>query len=199
MMKWSLDNTFYDGQAEATNAMPIFRYAEILLIYAEAKAELGEFTSDIWNKTIKLLRERAGVNGKEPETADTYMQETYYPNISDKYLLEIRRERAIELIAEDRRYDDLMRWKAADLLAANRTKWEGIYVCFYKGTKPSIAGVKFVQLGGNLTLSGDKSGYLVWGEAFQREWDDKKYLRPIPRNVWVINPALEQNPGWEEN
>lgn len=121
MMKWSLDNTFYDGQAEATNAMPIFRYAEILLIYAEAKAELGEFTSDIWNKTIKLLRERAGVNGKEPETADTYMQETYYPNISDKYLLEIRRERAIELIAEDRRYDDLMRWKAADLLAANRT------------------------------------------------------------------------------
>ena len=196
--------------------MPIFRYAEILLIYAEAKAELGEFTSDIWNKTIKLLRERAGVNGKEPETADSYMQDTYYPNISDKYLLEIRRERAIELIAVDRRYDDLMRWKAADLLAANRTKWEGIYipkvnegydldgdgkndVCFYKGTKPSIAGVKFVQLGGNLTLSDDKSGYLVWGEAFQREWDDKKYLRPIPRNVRVINPALEQNPGWEEN
>ena len=216
MMKWSLDDTFYDGQAEATNAMPIFRYAEILLIYAEAKAELGEFTSDTWNKTIKLLRERAGVNGKEPETADSYMQETYYPDIADKYLLEIRRERAIELIAEDRRYDDLMRWKAADLFAANRTKWEGIYipkvnegydldgdgkndVCFYKGTKPGISGVKFVQLGGNLTLSGEKSGYLVWGEAFQREWDDKKYLRPIPRNVRVINPALEQNPGWEEN
>lgn len=72
----------------------------------------------------------------------------------------------------------------------------------YASTKvlnPSIAGVKFVQLGGNLTLSDDKSGYLVWGEAFQREWDDKKYLRPIPRNVRVINPALEQNPGWEEN
>mgnify|MGYP002241745016 CR=1 FL=1 len=63
--------------------MPIFRYAEILLIYAEAKAELGEFTSDTWNKTIKLLRERAGVNGKEPETADSYMQETYYPDIAD--------------------------------------------------------------------------------------------------------------------
>ena len=56
------------------------------------------------------------------------MQETYYPDIADKYLLEIRRERAIELIAEDRRYDDLMRWKAADLFAANRTKWEGIYI-----------------------------------------------------------------------
>ena len=68
-----VDDTFYDGQAEATNAMPIFRYAEILLIYAEAKAELGEFTSDTWNKTIKLLRERAGVNGKEHETADSYI------------------------------------------------------------------------------------------------------------------------------
>ena len=53
----------------------VIRFAEILLIYAEAKAELGEFTSDTWNKTIKLLRERAGVNGKEPETADSYMQE----------------------------------------------------------------------------------------------------------------------------
>lgn len=50
-----------------------------------------------------------------------------------------------------------------------------------------------------LNVSDTKSGYLVWGEAFQREWDDKKYLRPIPRNVRVINPALEQNPGWEEN
>lgn len=215
MMKWSLDDMFYDGQAEATNAIPIFRYAEILLIYAEAKAELKEFTSDVWNKTIKLLRERAGVKGMEPEIADTYMQETFYPNITDKYLLEIRRERAIELIAEDRRYDDLMRWKAADLLSSSRTTWEGIYipeinkgydldgdgkadVCFYTGNKPSISGVKFVKLGGNLTLSGSDSGYLVWGAEFQREWEDKKYLRPIPRNVRVLNPALEQNPGWED-
>lgn len=109
-----------------------------------------------------------------------------------------------------------MRWKAADLFAANRTKWEGIYipkvnegydldgdgkndVCFYKGTKPVFQESSSCSLAVTSPFRAKKSGYLVWGEAFQREWDDKKYLRPIPRNVRVINPALEQNPGWEEN
>lgn len=161
MMKWSLDDTFYDDQAETTNVMPIFWYAKILLIYAETKIELGELTSGTWNKAIKLLRGRTGVDGREPETANSYMQETCYPDIADKYLLETRRERAIELIAEDRRYDDLIRWEVADLFAANGTKWEDIYApkvnedydldgggksdaCFYKGTRPGISGIKSV-------------------------------------------------------
>lgn len=215
MYKWSLDNPFYDGQAEATNAVPIFRYAEILLIYAEAKAELGEFTSIIWDKTIKLLRERAGVIGKEPEMADTYLQTTFYPGISDKYLLEIRRERAIELIAENHRFDDLMRWKRGDLLAEDAMQWTGIYVpelgkgydmdgdgkadvCFYTGSKPSIPGVTFVKLSDTFTLTdiANNKGNLIWAKGVQRSWEDKKYLHPIPRNVRVVNPALEQNPNW---
>lgn len=216
LYKWSLDNPFYDGQGEATNAVPIFRYAEILLIYAEAKAELGEF-SNVWAKTIKLLRERAGVNGKEPEVADTYLQNTFYPAITDKYLLEIRRERAIELIAENHRYDDLMRWKRGDLLSEEAMQWTGIYVpelgkgydmdgdgkadvCFYSGNKPSISGVTFVKLNDTFTLTdiGNGRGNLIWAKGVQRAWEDKKYLRPIPRNVRVVNPALEQNPNWGE-
>lgn len=216
MYKWSLDNPFYDGQGEATNAIPIFRYAEILLIYAEAKAELGEF-SNVWAKTIKLLRERAGVNGKEPETADIYLQNIFYPAITDKFLLEIRRERAIELIAENHRYDDLVRWKRGELLSEEVIQWTGIYVpelgkgydmdgdgkadvCFYSGNKPSIAGVTFVKLNNTFTLTdiSNGRGNLIWAKGVQRVWEDKKYLRPIPRNVRVINPALEQNPNWGE-
>ena len=47
----------------------MFRYAEILLNEAEAKAELGEMDQTVWNKTIRPLRERSGVSGV-PATAD---------------------------------------------------------------------------------------------------------------------------------
>ena len=46
------------------------RYAEVLLNYAEAKAELNEMSEEVWNKTIKPLRERAGVTSIYPTTAD---------------------------------------------------------------------------------------------------------------------------------
>ena len=211
--KWSLDDPMYDGKGEGTNCIPIFRYAEILLNYAEAKAELNEFDSSVWKNTIKLLRERAGVNGMEPSTPDTYLQQVFFPEISDKYLLEIRRERAIELIAENFRYDDLIRWKKADLLSEETLPWTGVYipevgkgydldgdgksdVCFYSGKKPGISGVVFIPLNESLTITEGNKGNLVWGKGWERQWDDKKYLRPIPRNVRVLNPNLEQNPGW---
>lgn len=211
--KWSLDNPMYDGKGEGTNCIPIFRYAEILLNYAEAKAELNEFDSSVWKNTIKLLRERAGVNGMEPSTPDAYLQQVFFPEISDKYLLEIRRERAIELIAENFRYDDLIRWKKADLLSEETLPWTGVYipevgkgydldgdgksdVCFYSGKKPGISGVVFIPLNESLTITEGNKGNLVWGKGWERQWDDKKYLRPIPRNVRVLNPNLEQNPGW---
>ena len=41
--------------------MPLFRTAEVYLNYAEAKAELGTLTQEDLDKTIKPLRERAGV------------------------------------------------------------------------------------------------------------------------------------------
>lgn len=147
--------------------------------------------------------------------ADTYLQTTFYPGISDKYLLEIRRERAIELIAENHRFDDLMRWKRGDLLAEDAMQWTGIYVpelgkgydmdgdgkadvCFYTGSKPSIPGVTFVKLSDTFTLTdiANNKGNLIWAKGVQRSWEDKKYLHPIPRNVRVVNPALEQNPNW---
>src|SRR5690606_32860725 len=104
---------------------PLIRYAEVLLNYAEAKAELGQFDESVWNQTIALLRERAGVNPAVPTTSDSYLQTTYFPGISDKFLLEIRRERGIELCYEGFRYDDLLRWKKGELI---EMQWKGIYV-----------------------------------------------------------------------
>jgi len=127
-IKLCVDGKSYDNAALNTNALPLFRYAEVLLNYAEAKAELGTLTDADWAKTIGALRSRAGITGgisTKPATADSYFQSTYFPNISDPSLLEIRRERAIELSLEGFRFDDLRRWKRGDLL---KMSWKGMYI-----------------------------------------------------------------------
>ena len=214
--KWSLDDSFHDGQGQCTNSIPIIRYAEVLLNYAEAKAELGTFTSADWDLTIKPIRVRAGVAGTEPASADSYMQNTFFPGISNKYLLEIRRERGIELCFEGQRYQDLMRWKCGRLLASDVMPWKGIYipakninydlngdskpdVCIVdKKPTTTVSGVKYVVLGANIKLSEGTKGHLIWAWGVNRNWDDKKYLRPIPQTAVTLNPnLLPQNQGWE--
>jgi hypothetical protein len=127
-MKLCLDGKSYDNAALNTNALPLFRYAEVLLNYAEAKAELGTLTDADWAKTIGALRSRAGITGgitAKPAMVDTYLQSTYFPSISDPALLEIRRERAVELCLEGFRFDDLRRWKCGNLL---KMSWKGMYI-----------------------------------------------------------------------
>lgn len=82
----------------------IMRYADVLLMYAEAKFEKGEFTEDIWNMTIKRIRERAGFT-------DSGALE--YPSLSSDDMRKlIRNERRCELAMEGLRWFDIKRWKA---------------------------------------------------------------------------------------
>ncbi|MBY5959480.1 RagB/SusD family nutrient uptake outer membrane protein [Membranicola marinus] len=127
-IKLSVDATVGDDKNESTHALQLIRYGEVLLNYAEAKAELGTLTDADWAMTIGALRARAGITGgleMKPTTIDTYLQETYYPDISDPVILEIRRERATELIFEGFRFDDLRRWKRGDLF---KMTWTGMYI-----------------------------------------------------------------------
>jgi len=127
-IKLMVDETNGDDKTESTHAVQLMRYAEILLNYAEAKAELGTFTDEDWSKTIGALRARAGISGgldAKPTTIDPYLQETYFPDLNDPVLLEIRRERATELIFEGFRFDDLRRWKRGDLF---KMSWTGMYI-----------------------------------------------------------------------
>ncbi len=127
-IKLCLDGSAYDDAALNTNALPLFRYAEVLLNYAEAKAELGTITNADWAETIGTLRARAGITGgltSLPSTVDSYIQSTYFPEITDPVILEIRRERAVELNLEGFRFDDLRRWKCGKLLLLS---WDGMYI-----------------------------------------------------------------------
>lgn len=102
--------------------MPVYRYAEVLLIFAEASAELNEIDQSVIDQTINPIRERAGVASLDLAWAnanpDPFLEERY-PNVESENLgalLEIRRERRVELAFEDFRFNDLMRWAASNLL-----------------------------------------------------------------------------------
>ncbi len=221
-IKWTLDDVYFDAGALNTNAVALFRYAEVLLNYAEAKAEMGTLTDADWARTVGTLRARGGITSgltTKPVTADPYLIANYFPNISDPTLLEIRRERGIELSLEGLRFPDLLRWKRGELM---EQEWNGFYVpalntpmdlnedgildvAFYQGTRPTTAvgGVTYVDVSprigsavNSLQLKNGTSGELIWMSEVPRKWNDKNYLYPIPLNDLQRNPNLKQNPGW---
>jgi len=221
-IKWVLDDMYYDTRDLNINSIPLFRYAEVLLNYAEAKAELGTLTDADWAATVGQLRARGGItNGltTKPTVIDLYLQSVYFPDISDPVILEIRRERGIELCLEGFRFPDILRWKRGELM---NLEWNGFYVpqlvtpldlnddgipdvAFYQGTKPSpaVSGVTYVDVsptvGGKTNpqlLKNDTYGELTWMNNIKRKWEDKMYYYPIPQTDLITNPNLGQNPGW---
>jgi len=140
------------------NCEPIFRYAEVLLTLAEAKAELGQMDNTVWAKTIGAIRERAGITGATlttvPTAVDSYLQTKFYPNVTNAALLEIRRERGVEMCLEGLRHDDLYRWGCANLLA-DESLWKGLAwtgVNFKLGQVP--AGVTPGTIEGPVNIDG---------------------------------------------
>ncbi len=215
-IKWCLDDMVNDNGATNTNSICLMRYAEILLNYAEAKAELGTLTDDDWTNTIGALRARAGITGgltAKPTMADPYLQAHYFPDITDPAILEIRRDRGIELTLEGFRLNDLFRWKHGELLL---NKWNGFYVPaantlmdlnedgtpdvdFYTTEPPDkLPGVTYVDVSKQpLVLEHGTYGELHWEDNIPRVWEDYMYLNPIPYASLQLNPNLQQNPGWQ--
>ncbi|WP_341840249.1 RagB/SusD family nutrient uptake outer membrane protein [Chitinophaga caseinilytica] len=93
-------------------ALPIYRYAEVLLNLAEAKAELGTITATDLNNTVNLLRARVQMPAMTLTPAADPVLAAQYPGVASTLLLELRRERRVELACEGLRFSDLMRWKA---------------------------------------------------------------------------------------
>lgn len=101
---------YFDPSAQASfvsgNNLHLFRYAEILLDYAEAKNSLGQMDAAVWGKTIGALRARAGFT--DPGALN-------YPGNADMTNI-IRRERRVEFAMEGLRVDDIRRWKIAEIV-----------------------------------------------------------------------------------
>ena len=167
----------------------VFRYAEVLLNYAEAKAELGTITQADLDISINLIRARVGMPNLNVNVGFTD-PEWSFPNLSP-IINEIRRERRIELALEGYRLDDLMRWAAADLIQGKR--WRGAR--FIKG------GKSFPEIEDQISdIVVDENNYIdryqtiiPQGFGFDEERD---YLFPVPTNERSLNPNLSQNPNW---
>ena len=178
----------------------IFRYAEILLIRAEAGAELGQDPE--LDKTINALRDRVGFNHHlttNPIEDPKLVAE--YPTIKGpnaNLIREIRRERRVELMAEGYRYHDLMRWACGIRLnqpklgiipdkATSENDLNGYNTKDYESIK---SGLGFVD--GAIDVYTKRMTNPVPNFI-----DPKNYLFSIPTNQIGLNPNLKQNPGWD--
>ena len=199
LTKWVTDVS-QDGYNKSYNDIILFRAAEVYLNFAEAKAERGTLTQDDIDKSIKPIRDRVGMPNLDMKAAnanpDPYLASnvTGYPNVSGEnkgVILEIRRERTIELIAEGHRYYDMVRWKEGKMF---EQEFKGMYftpgmnsdgyriydldgsgdvsaldVCLYTTSSapkaadhPELAVIKtFLKIGSAFELTGATGGNII--------------------------------------
>ena len=180
------DDTYRGGELERVRkkAEPAIRYAEILLIYAEALNELdGTYNITSWDGETQYTIRR-DINemkkGIRPIRCRAGMPDYTMPEYTDKEIFreKLKRERQIELMGEGHRYYDIRRWKDANVEEALP-----IYGCN--------------------TLMTEK-----WRDLFHvpvpvpslpTNFSRKMYFWPISYSELKRNVLLTQNPGWTYN
>lgn len=192
-------DTTYTNSSFWDTGLPIIRYSEALLAYAEAAEELEKCNDEVLEKTIKVLRERAGVTYKKPSEIGKD------PNFSDfgyeisVNLQEIRRERRSELALQGFRFDDLMRWGAHKLIVNQRGRGaylgeDGVlYKSFNTSKQETVDALKRVLVDNEKWMD-PLQALLPNGYQFNPKRD---YLLPISPDELALNKKLKQNPGWE--
>jgi len=173
------DAADWASNGNATVQKNVIRYAEVLLILAEAKFELNGSISDAdLNLTVNALRTRAG----------------FAPRLTNDFVTtnglsmreEIRRERTVELALENFRYGDLIRWKTAETTLSKPILGGKYIASEWVGTNASA-----------LVLNAD--GVLVVEDVTRRKWNPARdYLYPVPLNeIALSGNNVKQNPGWQ--
>jgi len=142
------------------------------------------------------LRDRAGM----PHLTLNPVMDPKYTDLGiSSLLVEIRRERRVELCFEDTRYQDLMRWKQGKRLAQRvlGMRFEPSYFDLPRFTpeegKADPNRVKLVEVNGKHYI--DVFAGTDWENRVFDE--DKHYLHPIPVNVIGKNTEIKQNPNWD--
>lgn len=175
-----------------TDGVIYMRYAEILLIHAEARAELGLITQSDLDLTINTLRDRVGMPHLNLGSITTDPKWAF-PQLSP-VINEIRRERRVELACEGFRLNDILRWAAAGTLIVHQQPLGAKAKQFATVLPGLVIGTNlYVNAQGYIEpyaqISSMASGY-----NFNVGRD---YLLPLPLQETVVNPAIKQNPGWQ--
>ncbi|MEQ8420966.1 MAG: RagB/SusD family nutrient uptake outer membrane protein [Arenibacter algicola] len=159
---------------------PIFRMGEVFLNHAEAMYELGQFTQEVADATINKLRTRGAV---APLNLASIPDDPTRDADVAPALWEIRRERGIEFLGEGLgRVFDIKRWKKLVEYGAEEKLGRWVVNSDY---------------GNNLPVQGGAAEGYVSPFGVPPGVPEHYYLEPIPSDQIVLNPQLEQNPGWE--
>ncbi|MDE7450694.1 MAG: RagB/SusD family nutrient uptake outer membrane protein [Alistipes sp.] len=193
-LKKGFDLSEWTTNSKETIDKMIIRYAEVLISYAEALYEYnGSITDEQLDATVNRLRERVGMPAK--------LSNAFAASNGLDLRDEIRRERTVEFIDENKRYDDIIRWKIAedvlpvDLIGAkynsNETsKQRDDLAQFLTDAEGKVNGA----------VRYDVEDIYVLEFAENRRFDPKKdYLYPVPlKEISLSGGKVTQNPGWGE-
>ncbi|MBT1690371.1 RagB/SusD family nutrient uptake outer membrane protein [Dawidia soli] len=218
-----------DTEVQNNLDIPLIRLAEIYLIYAEAKAELNALTQGDLDNTINKIRARAGMPALSINPPADAVLQAQYPLVTGAQatvLLEIRRERRVELALEGYRFDDLMRWHAGKRVEIEP---EGLYfpgLGKYDLTGDNIEDIILLSVddeipadeekeknslgktlvyhsvgaigtdGATFFLTEGESGNVATADDLGLFLEPKYYYRPVPQPQVLLNPNLEQIMGW---
>lgn len=194
VLKKYVDEEWYDDRLTDV-PMRIIRYADVLLMYAESKFEMGDMDASAYNaiNTVRARAYKCGVTETDK-----------YPSITEtdpaKLRRIIRNERRCELAWENRRWFDLIRWRICEpcltkpiygLPTTSMTKNEATgYWIWPKDFRPHMRNDSTIDLS-------DIENYPDYVQInVKRAFVPREYLYPIPENERVICPKLTQNPGY---
>jgi len=197
------------SQGQGLQALIYFRFGETLLIYAEAKAELGTITQADLDRSVNKLRQRAGGGMADLAIGLPVDPNFEFANLSP-IIQAVRRERKVELACEGFRMDDIMRWAAAGELlvgkiplGAKKAQWDNFKFADYLPEATPDLGRQSVFDDRLSELETDANGYI---KVFKNTLNggtqgfkfnvNRDYLYPIPTNQLTLNEKLGQNPGW---
>ncbi|MCI5719602.1 MAG: RagB/SusD family nutrient uptake outer membrane protein [Bacteroidales bacterium] len=196
LWKKGVDESWTENGRKSEPSQIIIRYADVLLMYAEAKIELNEIDESVL-KAINQVRSRA--------YSTTYENTSSYPAVTSHERLELRKilrnERRMEFANEGIRYSDIIRWKIASKVMSKKN-----YGMLYpsqlvierlidKGLPWFWPMTPEIDEEGIPDFSAmEKKGYIQ--VLSSKKWDDRQYLWPIPSKEILINNKLTQNTGY---
>lgn len=191
--KKGVDESWTQNGYKTENDVILMRYADVLLMYAEAKIELNEIDQSVID-AMNTVRARAYKVDKSD--TDAYPEFTIMPQA--KMRTQLRVERRMEMANENTRFSDIMRWRIAkdvytneyaqprDVAKQKKNVDDGAWFwpCNPEIDENGIPTFEAIAATGRVDLMST------------RNWDDRQYLWPIPTNEILINENMKQNPGY---
>lgn len=194
VLKKGIDGDWTDDLQAAPDKI-LMRYADVLLMYAEAKIELNDIDASILD-AINQVRARA--YGVAVGQTSAYPAVTVTGQVALRK--QLRMERRMEMAFEGLRYFDIRRWKLAEKVM-NRPNYGLLAATNDLRTKLVVPGLWFFPSTPNIDDDGTPD-FTTMNQSLIRKLStrvfdkNKHYLWPIPASDILINPNLKQNPNY---